>query len=65
MMAHRRVAGVWVKGHTLTAVQANLHFYPLMTYCRSGSDGFNSLAWYLIVREYLGAALLCRKVSTQ
>ena len=33
------LAGVWVKGHTLTAVQANLHFYPLMTYCRSGSDG--------------------------
>ena len=33
------LAGAQVKGYLLTAVQANLHFYPLMQYCLCGSDG--------------------------
>ncbi len=33
------LAGVWVKGYKLTAVQAKLPFYPLISYCLSGSDG--------------------------
>jgi len=33
------LAGVRIKGHTLTAVQPTLPFYPLMLNCLSGSDG--------------------------
>ncbi|MCD6344767.1 MAG: hypothetical protein J7M17_04085, partial [Anaerolineae bacterium] len=33
------LVGVRVKGYLLTAVQVTLHFYPLMRYCLSGSDG--------------------------
>lgn len=43
-LLRKALAGVQVQGYELTAVQANLAFYPLARLCRSGSDGDLSLS---------------------